>query len=74
MHILLSDMDLLSLVISKVGDDSLAVAKIAMALLQVTGSDVKGQGLLFGGQHLEGLKSVAGKNDTIRYRVFEVRE
>eukprot|EP00057_Strongylocentrotus_purpuratus_P033881 XP_793127.2 PREDICTED: 26S proteasome non-ATPase regulatory subunit 5 [Strongylocentrotus purpuratus] len=43
-----------------------------MAVLQVTGSDVKGQGLLFGGQHLEGLKSVAGKNDTIRYRVFEI--
>nr|XP_054769978.1 26S proteasome non-ATPase regulatory subunit 5-like [Lytechinus pictus] len=72
LHILLSDGDLLSLVISKVGDDSLAVAKIAMVVLQVAGSDVKGQGLLFGGQHLANLKSVAAKNDTVRYRVFEV--
>ena len=73
LEILLSDADLLSLVISKVGDDSLAVAKVAMATVHVVGSHVKGQELLTEGQQLQNLKRVAEKSETIRYRVFEVR-
>ncbi|XP_071485996.1 26S proteasome non-ATPase regulatory subunit 5-like [Diadema antillarum] len=69
---LLANPDLVCLIISRVGDDSLAVAKVAIAVLQTVGSTANGQELLLAGQPLKDLQKTAEKSETIRYRVFEI--
>lgn len=67
-----NDEDLLANVISTVGDESLAVAKISMKSLKSLGKDPAGVRFLFEGNLQAQLKRVAGSNDTVKYRVLEV--
>ncbi|PIK37326.1 putative 26S proteasome non-ATPase regulatory subunit 5-like, partial [Apostichopus japonicus] len=67
-----NDEELLANVVSTVGDESLAVAKIAMKSLKSLSRDPAEIKLIFEGNLRAPLKRVAASNDTIKYRVLEI--
>ena len=65
---------MLAMAITKVGDDTLAVANIAISALATLGKTNQGQELLLTTPIIDDLRKVAAKSEIIRYRVFEVSQ
>ena len=69
---LLKDTDLLVVVVERVADDDLSVAKKAMLILKKIGETSEGLQVLYSGTLLRTIARLLSKNDVISFRVYDV--
>ncbi|XP_015596966.1 26S proteasome non-ATPase regulatory subunit 5 [Cephus cinctus] len=70
-HSLISDTDLLMVIVDKVADEDIAVAKLAMDVLKEIGSSNEGLKVFYAGPIMRMFARMLSKNDTISFRIYE---
>ncbi|XP_008555767.1 26S proteasome non-ATPase regulatory subunit 5 [Microplitis demolitor] len=69
---LIADTNLLNIIVQRIGDEDIGVAKLAMDVIKKVGSKVAGAKALYSGTLLRTIAKLVSRNDEISFRVYEV--